>query len=265
MSGAASWMSDAGARARAASRILAGTSAEARNAGLRAAAARLRAQAAAILAANREDVAGAAGNDAFRDRLLLNPERVEAMARGLDDIAALPDPLARTLADWTRPNGLRIRRVAAPVGVIGMIYESRPNVTIEAASLAIKSGNAAILRGGSEAIDSNRALALLVSGALADAGLPAEAVQLVQEQRPAVVLCDPCSLGGDSGTALQTLCATGCPVVVLTTTLRDGEAATLARSGAAAVLLKGEPLPAVLEAIAGIGASTAGAPVAAAR
>ena len=180
MSGAA-WMDGAVRRARAASRVLAGTSAEIRNAGLRAAAAQLRARAETVLAANREDLAGTGGNDAFRDRLLLNPERVEAMARGLDDIAALPDPLARTLADWTRPNGLRIRRVAAPVGVIGMIYESRPNVGADAAGLCLKSGNAVLLRGGSESFRSAGAIHAAVAAGLADAGLPTDAVQVAPD------------------------------------------------------------------------------------
>src|ERR1019366_6376723 len=115
----------------------------------------LRGHANEIVAANAGDLAAfdaAGGTTAFRDRLALTPARVEAMATGLDAIAAPPDPLARTLADWTRPNGLRIRRIAAPIGVIGMIYESRPNVGADASGLCLKSGNAVILRGGSDSL-----------------------------------------------------------------------------------------------------------------
>ena len=119
--------------ARAASHTLARSSAAQRNAALHAMAAALRAQAPAILAANAADLAASTGTAAFRDRLALNEARVEAMARGLEDVAALPDPLDRVLADWTRPNGLRIQRIATPIGVIGMIYESRPNVGADAA------------------------------------------------------------------------------------------------------------------------------------
>ena len=118
------------------------------------------------------------GSAAFRDRLALTPARVEAMAQGLDDIAALPDPLARTLADWTRPNGLRIRRIAAPIGVIGMIYESRPNVGADAAGLCLKSGNAVILRGGSDSFRSAAAIHAALSEGLRAAGAPEAAVQI---------------------------------------------------------------------------------------
>ena len=148
-----------------------------RNAGLRAAAAALRVASAAVVAANERDVAAFRGSDAFRDRLLLTGPRVEAMATGLEDIAALPDPLARTLADWTRPNGLRFRRVAAPIGVIGMIYESRPNVGADAAGLCVKSGNAVILRGGSDSVQSAAAIGDALRRGLREAGLPEDAVQ----------------------------------------------------------------------------------------
>ena len=114
--------------AREAARVLARSSEATRNAALTTMATALRDRQPAILVANEADVGAFNGTNAFRDRLTLTPDRVEAMAKGLEDIAALPDPLARTLADWTRPNGLRIQRVAAPIGVIGMIYESRPNV-----------------------------------------------------------------------------------------------------------------------------------------
>ncbi|MBV8915526.1 MAG: gamma-glutamyl-phosphate reductase, partial [Acetobacteraceae bacterium] len=146
----AAWLRDAGREAKAASAVLAVAPESQRNHALLAAAASLRANQDAILAANEEDVAAFQGSCALRDRLLLTPERVAAMARGLEEIAALPDPLARVLAEWTRPNGLRFRRIASPIGVIGMIYESRPNVGADAAGLCLKSGNAAILRGGSD-------------------------------------------------------------------------------------------------------------------
>ena len=164
--------------ARAASHVLARSSDAGRNAALRAMAAALRAHRADILAANEADLAACDGTAAFRDRLALNPARVEAMAKGLEDVALLPDPLGRTLADWTRPNGLRIQRIATPIGVIGMIYESRPNVGADAAGICLKSGNAVILRGGSESVRSAAAInAALVDG-LRAAGLPASCVQI---------------------------------------------------------------------------------------
>jgi glutamate-5-semialdehyde dehydrogenase len=164
--------------ARAASHVLARSSATQRNAALHAMAAALRAQAPAILAANAADVAASTGTAAFRDRLALTEARVEAMARGLEDVAALSDPLDRVLADWVRPNGLRIQRVATPIGVIGMIYESRPNVGADAAALCLKSGNAVILRGGSESTRSAQAInAALVDG-LRAADLPDACVQV---------------------------------------------------------------------------------------
>jgi glutamate-5-semialdehyde dehydrogenase len=175
------WVRDAAKAARAASSALAQSSAAARNTGLQAIAAQLRAHSGAIIAANALDLHNfdaAGGTVAFRDRLALNPERVEAMAQGLDDIAVLPDPLARTLADWTRPNGLHFQRIAAPIGVIGMIYESRPNVGADAAGLCLKSGNAVILRGGSDSFHSARAIHDAVSAGLADARLPVDAVQI---------------------------------------------------------------------------------------
>ena len=172
------WMHDAGHRARAAAAILATAPDAQRAAALRTAAAGLRAQAAAILAANEADLLAHQGSAAFRDRLALTQDRVAAMADGLDSIAALPDPLARTLADWTRPNGLRIRRIAQPLGVIGMVYESRPNVGADAAGLCIKSGNAVILRGGSDSQHSALAIHAAMTAGLRAAGLPADAVQV---------------------------------------------------------------------------------------
>ncbi len=164
--------------ARGASHTLARSSAGQRNDALYAMAAALRTQAPAILAANAADLAAATGTAAFRDRLALTAPRVEAMAKGLEDVAALPDPLDRVLADWARPNGLRIQRIATPIGVIGMIYESRPNVGADASALCLKSGNAVILRGGSESIRSAQAInAALVAG-LSAAGLPEASVQI---------------------------------------------------------------------------------------
>jgi glutamate-5-semialdehyde dehydrogenase len=146
------------------------------------AAAALRARTAALLEANAEDmrVAREGGlSGAMLDRLKLDPKRVEATARGLEEIVALPDPIGTVIAEWQRPNGLRIQRVRVPLGVIGIIYESRPNVTADAGALCLKSGNAAILRGGSESRHSNAAIhAALVEG-LEAAGLPATAIQLV--------------------------------------------------------------------------------------
>ena len=178
---AAAWLGEAACAARGASAVLARLPAAARNDALRAAAAELRARGESIIAANADDLAAfdaAGGSAAFRDRLALTPARVEAMARGLDDIAALPDPLARTLADWTRPNRLRIRRVPQPIGVIGMIYESRPNVGADAAGLCLKAGSAVILRGGSDSFHSAAAIHAAVTAGLRASGAPAAAVQV---------------------------------------------------------------------------------------
>ncbi|MBI5393670.1 MAG: glutamate-5-semialdehyde dehydrogenase, partial [Verrucomicrobia bacterium] len=139
--------------------------------------------AAAIKTANAQDLeAGrAAGlSSAMLDRLALDDKRIEAMARGLREVAALPDPVGRVLDERTRPNGLKLRKVAVPIGVVVIIYESRPNVTADAASLCLKAGNATILRGGKEAIRSNQAIAATMLDAGAKAGLPPNAVQLVQ-------------------------------------------------------------------------------------
>ena len=179
-----------GAAARAASVGLAASPVAARNAALRALARRLRDGASALQAANRSDVdaARAAGLDSpLVDRLKLDAAAIETVALGCEQIAAMPDPIGEITGLREQPSGIRVGRMRVPLGVFAMIYESRPNVTIEAASLAIKSGNACILRGGSEAIDSNRALALLVQQALADSGLPPDGVQLVQTTDRAVV------------------------------------------------------------------------------
>lgn len=171
-----------GQEARGAARVLALAPAAQKDHALHSAAAKLRARMKHILETNAADqeAAKAAGRPAsFIDRLTLNEARVEAMARGLEEIAALPDPVGSVIAAWERPNGLRISRVRVPLGVIGMIYESRPNVTADAGGLCLKSGNAAILRGGSECFESNHAIhACLVEG-LQAVGLPGAAIQLI--------------------------------------------------------------------------------------
>ena len=168
-----------GAAARDAARVLRESSNDTRSEALRVAASALRARAPEILAANAEDLKAAAHSSAaMLDRLTLNETSVEAIACGLEAIAALPDPLARVLAHWKRPNGLDISRVATPIGVIGMIYESRPNVTADAAALCIKSGNAVILRGGSDSLRSSRAIHAAMLDGLQAAGLPGACVQL---------------------------------------------------------------------------------------
>ena len=169
---------EAASRAHVASRALAQMPESQRNAALRLAATALRDHATPILAANETDLSQAQVTGAFRDRLTLTPARVEAMARGLEEVAELPDPLGRVLADWTRPNGLRIQRVAAPLGVIGMIYESRPNVGADAAGLCLKSGNAVILRGGSDSFHSAGAIHGAIASGLLAAGVPEGAVQV---------------------------------------------------------------------------------------
>ncbi len=165
--------------ARAATTALAAAPTAIKDQALMLAAAALREHAGGIIAANAEDIAAAPGlSPAFRDRLLLNTARVEAMAKGLEEVAALPDPVGRVLSEWKRPNGLRLQRVAQPLGVIGMIFESRPNVTADAAALCLKSGNAVILRGGSESIRSAAAIHACMVQGLKLAGLPEAAVQV---------------------------------------------------------------------------------------
>ncbi|MCF4166982.1 glutamate-5-semialdehyde dehydrogenase [Zavarzinia compransoris] len=175
-------MADMGARARAAARTLATLPAATKTEALNAAATAIRAATPAILAANAVDLerGRAMGlSNALLDRLLLNEARVEGIAEGIETVAALADPVDQVAAEWDRPNGLRIQRVRVPIGVIGIIYESRPNVTADAAALCLRSGNAVILRGGSEALNSSRAIhAAFVSG-MAAHGVPADAVQLV--------------------------------------------------------------------------------------
>jgi glutamate-5-semialdehyde dehydrogenase len=179
-----------GAAAREAAALMARIAPAQKTAALAGAAAALRADRAALLAANARDLAAAGGaglSAAMLDRLELDDKRVEAMARGLKDVAALPDPVGTELARWTRPNGLDIARVRIPLGVIGIIYESRPNVTADAAGLALRAGNAVILRGGSESFHSSAAIVVSLKRALAQSGLPHEAVQLVPTRDRAAV------------------------------------------------------------------------------
>ncbi|WBV44014.1 glutamate-5-semialdehyde dehydrogenase [Pseudoroseomonas cervicalis] len=174
--------------ARAASALLARADRPSKDAALRAAAAALRAREAEILAANQADLAAAPDLSAsFRDRLTLNPARIDAMARGLEEMAELPDPVGRVLTEWTRPNGLLIRRVAQPLGVIGMIFESRPNVAADAGGLCLKAGSAVILRGGSESARSVAAIHAALLDGLRAAGLPEAAIQIAPTQDRAFV------------------------------------------------------------------------------
>jgi len=171
-----------GRRAREAARELALTSTAQKNTALEAMAARIEAGASKIIGANVQDLeaARAKGRDgAFLDRLMLNEARIAAMAKGLREVAALGDPVGQVMARWTRPNGLEISRVRVPLGVIGIIYESRPNVTADAAALCLKSGNAVILRSGSESFLTSLVIANILSEAVIAAGLPEAAIQLV--------------------------------------------------------------------------------------
>lgn len=175
-------IADMGSRARAAAVTLAGLPTARKAEGLRAAAAAMRAAADTILAANARDVAAGEANGlsgALLDRLRLDPARLEGAAAGVEAVAGLTDPVGQVIDRSERPNGLQLSRVRVPIGVIGIIYESRPNVTADAAALCVMSGNAAILRGGSEAVHSNRAIHAAFAAGLASAGLPADAAQLV--------------------------------------------------------------------------------------
>ncbi|MFM2300807.1 MAG: gamma-glutamyl phosphate reductase [Pseudomonadota bacterium] len=175
---------------RSAQRALAQLDAPAKAAALHAAAAALRADEAAILAANARDVAAGEASGltgAMLDRLRLDPARLAAIAAAVDQVADLPDPVGRVIDSSTRPNGMALCRVRIPIGLIGIIYESRPNVTADAAALCVRSGNAVLLRGGSEAVHSNRAIHAAMVRGLASAGVPAEAVQLLPTQDRAAV------------------------------------------------------------------------------
>ena len=183
-------MEGLGRCALAAQRELALASGAQKDAALAAAAKAVRARSGAILAANERDLSAArAGHmSAPRcERLRLDEQRIEAIAAGIDVVRALPDPIGRVTAEWQRPNGLRIQRVTVPLGVIGIIYESRPNVTADAGALCLKSGNACILRGGSESGHSSRALHECLASGLAAAGLPAGCIQLVPTSDRAAV------------------------------------------------------------------------------
>lgn len=175
-------MDEIGRRARAASAALSHASSEVKDTALRAAANAIRDHASTILAANARDLEAATAKGlraSLLDRLLLDAERLEGVAAGLEAIAELPDPVGLTMAEWTRPNGLILQRVRTPLGVIGIIYESRPNVTADAGGLCLKAGNAAILRGGSESFHSSRAIVDALHTGLREAGLPEDAVQIV--------------------------------------------------------------------------------------
>jgi glutamate-5-semialdehyde dehydrogenase len=183
-------MDSMGRAAVAAARVLAQASTAAKNAALSAAATAIRKEREVILAANRVDVREAQERSlsgALLDRLLLDERRIEAMALSVEDVAALPDPINVVTAEWTRPNGLRIQRVRVPLGVVGIIYESRPNVTADAGALCLKSGNAVILRGGSESVHSSRAIHLCLAAGLRAAGLPEAGIQLVSTTDRAAV------------------------------------------------------------------------------
>ncbi len=175
-------MTDLGRAAREAAATLALADPAVKSRALMAAAAAIRESADCIAAANARDMAAARSKGltpALLDRLELTPERIEAMARGVEEVAELPDPVGRVLAEWDRPNGLKIARVAVPLGVIGIIYESRPNVTADAGALCLKSGNAAILRGGSESFHSSGAILDCLQAGLKQAGLPEAAIQRI--------------------------------------------------------------------------------------
>ena len=175
-------MLELGRNARKAARILALAPTTQKNAALLAMANSIRAASPIIIAANRAELVAAHAKDlkaSFIDRLTLTPERVEAMAKGLEDIAALPDPVGTVLSEWTRPNAMRIARVRVPIGVIGIIFESRPNVAADAGALCMKSGNAAILRGGSDGFQSASLIVKALQEGLEKAGLPRQAIQMV--------------------------------------------------------------------------------------
>jgi glutamate-5-semialdehyde dehydrogenase len=190
LAGLTAEMMTIGAAARDAARAMREASAEVKTRALTVAAAAIRSRAAEILAANRCDIeaAKAAGMpEPMVERLTLNDARIEAMAKGVEEVAALPDPVGRELARWKRPNGLDIARVATPIGVIGIIYESRPNVTADAGALALKSGNVAILRGGSDSIRSSGEIRKAMAEGLKAAGLPEAAIQIVESTDRAAV------------------------------------------------------------------------------
>src|SRR5215212_3646006 len=175
-------MRELGRGARSAARALALATPAQKDTALAAMAEAVRTQAAAILAANAEDIAEAkaeTASAAFLDRLTLDDARVRAIADGIDIVRRLPDPIGKVTESWTRPNGMTIERVRVPLGVVAIIYESRPNVTADAGALCLKAGNAAILRGGSDSLRTSRAIVAALSSACQKAGLPEDSIQLV--------------------------------------------------------------------------------------
>jgi glutamate-5-semialdehyde dehydrogenase len=187
---AATIVAELGARAKEAAATLRNAGPEAKNKALIGAAHLIRSHKKTILAANARDIEAAKQSGmsaALQDRLLLNSARIQAMAKGLDDIVTLPDPVGEEIAHWVRPNGLQISRVRVPIGIIGVIYEARPNVTADAGALCIKSGNVVVLRGGSDSFHSSRCIVDLLRRALKGAGLPEDCVQLVPTTNRAAV------------------------------------------------------------------------------
>jgi glutamate-5-semialdehyde dehydrogenase len=190
---------DMGKLARAAARSLALAPSDKKNVALKAMAAHIRKDGAAIISANQKDLTTAKAKDlksAFIDRLMLNDARIEAMAKGLEDIAALNDPVGRVLEKWTRPNGMEISRVSVPIGVIGIIYESRPNVTADAGALCLKSGNVVILRGGSDSFATSQVIVSALQAGLKDAGLDVNCIQMVPSTDREIVGAMLTGLGG---------------------------------------------------------------------
>ena len=199
MSALETQMLELGQRARAAGRAVRDADGATRTAALEAMARRLRDAVPEILRANADDVARGRANglaESFIDRLALDEARLEGVAKGVDVVAALPDPVGAVLSEWTRPNGLRIARVRTPIGVIGMIFESRPNVAADAAALALRAGNTIILRGGSDSAASVAAIGEALRGALREVGLPEDAVQIVPSADRAAVGMMLAGLGG---------------------------------------------------------------------
>jgi glutamate-5-semialdehyde dehydrogenase len=186
----ASIMADIGRRARSAARVLALAPTGQKNAALTAMAQGIRGYTGAMIASNADDLADArasSANGAFLDRLSLTEQRIEAMAAGLETVATLADPVGVVSESWTRPNGMTIERVRVPLGVVGIVYESRPNVTADAGALCLKAGNAAILRGGSDSYRTSRAIHAALAQGLREAGLPEDAIQLVPTRDRAAV------------------------------------------------------------------------------
>jgi len=185
------YVSDKAKKAKAASRVLANLSTEIKNNALFKMAADLEKETGRLIAENKKDIITAEQkglSKAMIDRLTLNPDRIKSMADGLREVAALPDPVGEVLKMWRRPNGMQVGRMRVPIGLIGIIYESRPNVTADSAALCLKSGNAVLLRGGSEAVHSNTAIAALLSKAGAEAGIPEGAVSFIENPDRACVM-----------------------------------------------------------------------------